>query len=47
MPKTYRVYFIDSADGCSNQKLLEVFCVLDIFKYMASLGHTVTKVEEA
>lgn len=47
MPKTYRVTFIDCRDGGYNQKILEVSCVLDIFRYMASLGHTVTKVEEA
>jgi hypothetical protein len=47
MPKAYRVYFTDSCNGCPNQKILEVSCVLDIFKYMASLGHTVTKIEEA
>ena len=47
MLKTYRVSFIDNNNGCHNQKILEVSCVLDIFKYMASLGHTVTKVEEA
>jgi hypothetical protein len=47
MPKAYRVYFTDSRDGCPNTKILEVSCILDIFKYMAILGHSVTKIEVA
>lgn len=44
MYKTYRVHFIDARDGYPNQKLLEVERVDDIYRYMASLGHTVTEV---
>lgn len=44
--KLYDVYFIDSRDGYSNHKLLEATSTKEVYFYMHSLGHTITKLEE-
>ena len=36
----YQVDFIDSRDGCPNQKLIEARNMEDIICYMNELGHT-------
>ena len=46
MYKTYRVAFLDVADNCYNEKLLDAISIDDIRIYMSTLGHHLLSIEE-
>lgn len=46
MRRIYRVIFLDVADNCHNEKLLEAECADDIYAYMEHFGHSVLAVDE-